>query len=174
MAHPHKDKDHDLFADPAEANGTGQLLIRNGTENAGEVVDDHKGQKCVQQSVTPSQEPAKPAANGGEGELDVIPKFFHEIPPTSIKMAPLRERSRLCEFCYLIQQSIDLLAGILAGVVTTGKALCKSNLKHLVELFLGHSAFLLSQATMIRPLESMMNCFVLSMKAPKEDSFGLL
>src|SRR5690554_5261934 len=48
VAYAYKGKDQHLLEDALEANRRGQLLIDNGAHDAGDVVDDHKGQKCIQ------------------------------------------------------------------------------------------------------------------------------
>lgn len=41
-------KDQHLLEDALEADCRGQLLIDYGAHDAGDVVDDHKGQKCIE------------------------------------------------------------------------------------------------------------------------------
>ena len=77
VADAYKGKDQHLLEDALEANCRGQFLIDNGAHDAGDVVDDHKGQKCIQQPITSSQEPSEPTAYCGKRKLNGRLKFLH-------------------------------------------------------------------------------------------------
>ena len=73
----HQQEGQHLAAEPAEAHGGAELMILNGTHDAGEIVHDHEDQQGVEQAVVPAQEVAEPCADRGESHFDYVPEFFH-------------------------------------------------------------------------------------------------
>ena len=73
----HKGEDQHLAADSFEAHFAGKVLVRDGTQNAGDVVDDHKGNQGIQKSIHSAEKPAEKAAQGSERDLNAIPNLFH-------------------------------------------------------------------------------------------------
>lgn len=52
-------------------------MVGDGAHDAGEVVDDHKGNQGVQQAIATAQEVAQPTADSGNNQLDGVPEFLH-------------------------------------------------------------------------------------------------
>ena len=74
-------EDEHLPADAFKAHLAGQILIRHSAHDARDVVDHNKGDQRIEQTVTAAEEPAQPAADGGEDKLNDIPEFFHDDSP---------------------------------------------------------------------------------------------
>ena len=72
----HQKKGQHLPAEASEADSGAELIILDGTHDAGEVVHDHEDQKRIKQAVTSAQEVAEPGADSGERSLDDAPKVF--------------------------------------------------------------------------------------------------
>ena len=73
----HQQENQHLPTDALETNGAGELLVRRRAHDPRDVVNDCEGHQREEQAVTAAQEPAQPAADGGEGELDAAPELFH-------------------------------------------------------------------------------------------------
>jgi hypothetical protein len=52
-----------------------------GAHDAGDVVDDHKGDERVKEAVSSAEKPADAASNGGKYNLNPVPDFFHDVIP---------------------------------------------------------------------------------------------
>jgi hypothetical protein len=76
-------EDQHLAADAFEADRTGELLVGDGAHDAGDVVRHDEDDECDQKAVTAAQEPAEPASDGGECELNGVPEFFHALSSIS-------------------------------------------------------------------------------------------
>lgn len=72
----HQKKGQHLPAEASEADSGAELMILDGTHDAGEVVRDHEDQQRIEQAVTSAQEVAEPGADSGERSLDDAPKVF--------------------------------------------------------------------------------------------------
>ena len=77
VCNPDQQENQHLPADTLEAHSAGKILVRNGAQNAGNVVDDHKGNQSIQESIHTAEKPAEKAAQGSERDLNAIPNLFH-------------------------------------------------------------------------------------------------
>ena len=77
MADAHQREDQDLAADTLEADLAGELVVRDCAHDTRQVVERHEDQERIKQTVTAAEEPAKPAADCCEDELNGVPEFFH-------------------------------------------------------------------------------------------------
>lgn len=73
----YKQENQYLSTDTFKANFTGKRVIGNCTHDTGDVVDDNKGDKSVEQAITATKEVAKPATNASKDKLNCVPEFFH-------------------------------------------------------------------------------------------------
>ncbi len=69
-ANAYEQENQNLSTDTFEANLAGKGVIADSAHDAGDVVDDHKGNECVEQAVPASEEVAEPATNAGEDKLN--------------------------------------------------------------------------------------------------------
>ena len=67
-----------LAADAAKADRAGKRVVIDGAHNAGQIIDNYKGEKCIQQTITAAKEISKPAAKDCKNKLNGVPEFFHE------------------------------------------------------------------------------------------------
>ena len=56
-------EDEHLSADAFESDLTGEVFVCNCTHDASDVIDYHKGEQCVKQTVTAAKEVAKPSSD---------------------------------------------------------------------------------------------------------------
>ena len=78
---PHQQEDQNLAADALKAHLAGQLFVRYGAHHASDIINGDKDHQGDEQAVTPSQEPAEPAANGGKYHLDHSKILSLPLPP---------------------------------------------------------------------------------------------
>ena len=62
IANANQHKDEHLPADALEAHGAGQLLVRDGAHDPGDIVHRNKGNQRVEEPVRAAQKPADKAA----------------------------------------------------------------------------------------------------------------
>ena len=70
-------EDQHLAADALETHRAGKVMVSNRAHHAGNVVNDHKGDEGIQESVRTAEKPAEKAAQGSERDLNAIPNLFH-------------------------------------------------------------------------------------------------
>jgi hypothetical protein len=75
----HQGEDQHFTADALKANGTGELLVGDGSHDACDVVDYRKGNQRIQKAINPTQEPTEEATESGEGNLNARPDLFHSV-----------------------------------------------------------------------------------------------
>src|SRR5699024_1486651 len=63
---------------PLKAHIAGKGLVDDGAHHPGKVVDHHKGNKRIKETVHLSEEPAQPAADSGKHHLNPIPYSLHK------------------------------------------------------------------------------------------------
>ena len=66
-------QDQHLFEDSAESNRAGQFLVHHRAHDAGGVVDGHEDHQRNQEAVHASKHVAQPAAQAGDGDLQLRP-----------------------------------------------------------------------------------------------------
>ena len=76
MADAHKRKNKHFTKDALEAHVGRELVVRDRTHDAGDVVQNHEGQQRIEQAVAAAEKVAEPAANGGEDELNGVLNSF--------------------------------------------------------------------------------------------------
>ena len=82
----HQQEDQHLPADAAEANRGTELPVTHRAHHPGEVVNDHKHQQRVQQTVASAEEVPEPSAHRGKHKLNHMPEIFQAVnPPINIK-----------------------------------------------------------------------------------------
>lgn len=82
ICNPNQQKDEYLSADAFKAHLTGEGVIRNCTHDACDVVDRHKCEQYVKQTVTAAEEVAKLSSDSCKCKLNRVPEFFHsDCPP---------------------------------------------------------------------------------------------
>ena len=96
VADPHQQKDQHLAADALEADLAGELLVRDGAHDAGQVVAGHEDDERDQETVASAEEVAEPASDGGEDELDRVPEFLHGFNLRFLEMGMKKAPPRRC------------------------------------------------------------------------------
>lgn len=74
-------EDEYLSADAFKAHLTGESFVCNRTHDAGDVVDHHKCEQCVKQTVTATEKVAKLSSDSCKCKLDRVPEFLHNVCP---------------------------------------------------------------------------------------------
>lgn len=70
---------HTLHA--LKAHFTGEVFVCNCIHDACDVVDHHKCEQCVKQTVTATEEVAKPSSDSCKCKLNRVPEFLHNVCP---------------------------------------------------------------------------------------------
>ena len=82
----HEQKNQYFAADALKADLAGEGFVCNRTHDACDVVDHHKGEECVKQTVSTAEEVAKPPSDSCKCKLNRVPEFFHDVVPPLKKL----------------------------------------------------------------------------------------
>ena len=67
-------KNQHLAANTTKAHLAGKRVVGNGAHYTCDIVDDHKGDQGIQQSIAVAQEVAQPTADSCKNQLDGVPE----------------------------------------------------------------------------------------------------
>ena len=81
ICNPNQQEDEHLSADALKAHFTGEVFVCNCIHDACDVVDHHKCEQCVKQTVTATEEVAKPSSDSCKCKLNRVPEFLHNVCP---------------------------------------------------------------------------------------------
>src|SRR5574344_218220 len=77
ICNPHKQKNQHLSADTLKAYLAGQRMVRDGTHHSRDIVHNHKGNQCIEQTITAAKEVPQPTSDACKYKLNRVPEFFH-------------------------------------------------------------------------------------------------
>lgn len=81
ICNSNQQEDKHLSADAFKSDLAGEAFVCNCTYDASDVIDHHKGEQCVEQTVTAAKEVAKPPSDRCKCKLNRVPEFLYNVCP---------------------------------------------------------------------------------------------